>query len=69
MVICDERVAAQPRGWFAIPGAYAVSRLDFFGRRHVSAMFLMVYLFPAIVVAIPLFVHSLPWWRPGSSCS
>jgi multiple sugar transport system permease protein len=40
----------------AIPGAYAVSRLDFFGRRHVSAMFLMVYLFPAIVIAIPLFV-------------
>jgi multiple sugar transport system permease protein len=40
----------------AIPGAYAISRLDFFGRRHVSAMFLMVYLFPAIVIAIPLFV-------------
>jgi multiple sugar transport system permease protein len=40
----------------AIPGAYAVSRLEFFGRRHVSALFLMVYLFPAIVTAIPLFV-------------
>ncbi len=40
----------------AIPGAYAVSRLEFFGRRHVSALFLLVYLFPAIVIAIPLFV-------------
>jgi multiple sugar transport system permease protein len=40
----------------AIPGAYAVSRLEFFGRRQVSALFLMVYLFPAIVTAIPLFV-------------
>jgi multiple sugar transport system permease protein len=40
----------------AIPGAYAVSRLRFFGRRQISALFLMVYLFPAIVIAIPLFV-------------
>ena len=40
----------------AIPGAYAVSRLRFFGRRQISALFLMVYLFPAIVTAIPLFV-------------
>jgi len=40
----------------SIPGAYAVARLDFFGRRQVSALFLSVYLFPAIVLAIPLFV-------------
>jgi multiple sugar transport system permease protein len=40
----------------AIPGAYAVSRLEFFGRRQVSSLFLVVYLFPAIVLAIPLFV-------------
>ncbi|PSL51849.1 carbohydrate ABC transporter membrane protein 2 (CUT1 family) [Saccharothrix carnea] len=40
----------------AVPGAYAVSRLEFFGRRHVSALFLAVYLFPGIVLAIPLFV-------------
>jgi multiple sugar transport system permease protein len=40
----------------AIPGAYAVSRLPFFGRRQVSALFLAAYLFPAIVLAIPLFV-------------
>ncbi|MFE9203241.1 carbohydrate ABC transporter permease [Micromonospora sp. NPDC007230] len=40
----------------AIPGAYAVSRLRFFGRRQVHALFLAVYLFPSIVIAIPLFV-------------
>ncbi|MFG3577276.1 carbohydrate ABC transporter permease [Micromonospora chersina] len=40
----------------AIPGAYAVSRLRFFGRRQVNALFLAVYLFPSIVIAIPLFV-------------
>ena len=40
----------------AIPGAYAISRLQFFGRRKVSFMFLAVYLFPAILLAIPLFV-------------
>ena len=44
------------RCWSAIPGAYAVSRLRFFGRRQVSALFLAVYLFPAILLAIPLFV-------------
>ena len=40
----------------AIPGAYAISRLDFFGRRQVNILFLAVYLFPAILLAIPLFV-------------
>ena len=40
----------------AIPGAYAVSRLRFFGRRQVNFLFLAVYLFPSIVIAIPLFV-------------
>jgi multiple sugar transport system permease protein len=40
----------------AIPGAYAVARLEFFGRRQVSAVFLGVYFFPAILLAIPLFV-------------
>lgn len=40
----------------AIPGAYAVSRLEFFGRRQVNALFIATYLFPAIVLAIPLFV-------------
>ncbi|MGF1663361.1 MAG: carbohydrate ABC transporter permease [Kineosporiaceae bacterium] len=40
----------------AIPGAYAVSRVAFRGRRQVSALFLVVYLFPPLIMAIPLFV-------------
>jgi multiple sugar transport system permease protein len=40
----------------ALPGAYAVSRLEFFGRRQISALFLAVYLFPSILLAVPLFV-------------
>ena len=40
----------------AIPGSYAVSRLRFAGRRQVHFLFLAVYLFPSIVLAIPLFV-------------
>ncbi|TDE01985.1 carbohydrate ABC transporter permease [Jiangella asiatica] len=40
----------------ALPGAYAVSRLRFFGHRQVSALFLSVYLFPSILLAVPLFV-------------
>jgi multiple sugar transport system permease protein len=40
----------------SIPGAYAVSRLRFFGQRQVSVLFLAVYLFPSILLAVPLFV-------------
>lgn len=40
----------------AVPGAYAISRLKFFGSRHVSALFLAVYLFPSTLLAVPLFV-------------
>ncbi|WP_329458203.1 carbohydrate ABC transporter permease [Streptomyces sp. NBC_01497] len=40
----------------AVPGAYAISRLRFFGGRHVSALFLAVYLFPSTLLAVPLFV-------------
>ncbi|GIF38206.1 carbohydrate ABC transporter permease [Actinoplanes xinjiangensis] len=40
----------------SIPGAYAVARLRFFGRRQVHFLFLAVYLFPSILLAIPLFV-------------
>ena len=40
----------------AIPGAYAVSRLRFGGRRLISGLFLVVYLFPPMILAIPLFV-------------
>ena len=40
----------------SIPGAYAVARLRFVGRRKVHFLFLAVYLFPSILLAIPLFV-------------
>jgi len=40
----------------SIPGAYAVTRLRFAGRRQVHFLFLAVYLFPSILLAIPLFV-------------
>jgi multiple sugar transport system permease protein len=40
----------------SVLGAYAVARLDFFGRRKVHFLFLAVYLFPPILLAIPLFV-------------
>ncbi|MCW2882832.1 MAG: putative integral rane binding protein dependent transport protein [Sphaerisporangium sp.] len=40
----------------SVPGAYAVGRLKFFGGRQVSAVFLAVYLFPATLLAVPLFV-------------
>ncbi len=40
----------------SVPGAYAVSRLRFFGHRQISALFLAVYLFPSILLAVPLFV-------------
>jgi multiple sugar transport system permease protein len=41
---------------FAIPGSYAVSRLRFGGRNQISVLFLAVYLFPSILLAVPLFV-------------
>ncbi|QFU90890.1 carbohydrate ABC transporter permease [Amycolatopsis sp. YIM 10] len=40
----------------SIPGSYAVARLRFFGHRQVHFLFLAVYLFPAILLAVPLFV-------------
>ena len=40
----------------SITGAYAISRLNFFGRKQISAFFYAVYLFPPLVMAIPLFV-------------
>ena len=36
--------------------AYAAARLRFFGKRTINLMMVLVYLFPAIVMAIPLFV-------------
>ncbi|MGY1601334.1 carbohydrate ABC transporter permease [Geodermatophilus sp. SYSU D00815] len=41
---------------FAILGSYAIARLQFPGRRKVSVLFLAVYLFPSILLAVPLFV-------------
>lgn len=40
----------------AVPATYAITRLRFFARRQISALFLGVYLFPVIIIAIPLFV-------------
>lgn len=40
----------------SVPGAWAISRLKFFGSRQISAVFLAVYLFPATLLAVPLFV-------------
>ncbi|HEC24148.1 MAG TPA: carbohydrate ABC transporter permease [Chloroflexi bacterium] len=40
----------------AIPAAYAVTRLEFPGRDIFSWGILLIYLFPAIVIGIPLFV-------------
>lgn len=40
----------------SIPGSYAVARLRFLGRKQVHFLFLAVYLFPSILLAIPLFV-------------
>lgn len=40
----------------AIPGAYAVTRLSFRGKSSMSWGILLVYMFPAIVIGIPLFV-------------
>ena len=40
---------------FAIPAAYAVARLNFFGKNFLSTSILIIYLFPAIVLVIPLY--------------
>ncbi|MCK4598324.1 carbohydrate ABC transporter permease [Candidatus Bipolaricaulota bacterium] len=41
---------------FATLGAYAVARLRFRGRTFLSRGILLVYMFPAIAVAIPIYV-------------
>ena len=40
----------------SVLGAYAAVRLKFFGRDTINGLFLLVYLFPGIVLAVPLFV-------------
>jgi multiple sugar transport system permease protein len=39
-----------------ILAAYSAARLNFFGKRAVSFGMIMIYLFPVVVVSIPLFV-------------
>jgi multiple sugar transport system permease protein len=41
--------------FFAIPAAYAVARLNFFGKTFLSSSILIIYMFPAIVLVIPLY--------------
>jgi multiple sugar transport system permease protein len=40
----------------SVPAAYALARLDFRGKQWVSNIILLVYMFPSIVISIPLFV-------------
>lgn len=48
----------------AVPGAYAVTRLDFRLKNVMSWGILLVYMFPAIVIGIPLFVvYTKLGWR------
>lgn len=41
---------------FSVPASYALTRLRFAGRKKVSALFLAVYMFPSIIIAVPIFV-------------
>lgn len=41
---------------FSVLGAYAATRLKFFGKRTINASIFAIYMFPGIVMAIPLFV-------------
>ena len=40
---------------FAVPGAYAVARLNFPGRHFLSRSILLIYMVPMIVLVIPLY--------------
>lgn len=40
----------------SVPAAYASTRLDFKGRTLVGWLIMLVYMFPSIVISIPLFV-------------
>ena len=42
--------------FIAIPASYAISRLAFRGRQAMTWGILLIYLFPGIVISIPLFV-------------
>ena len=41
---------------FAIPGAYAVARLQFKGRAIFSRSILLIYMVPMIVLALPIYI-------------
>ncbi|ADD07412.1 ABC-type transport system permease protein (probable substrate sugar) (plasmid) [Natrialba magadii ATCC 43099] len=40
----------------AIPAAYAVSRYEFHGRRYIANLSVLIYMFPLILLGIPLFI-------------
>lgn len=40
----------------AILGAYAITRLNFRGRNTLSIGILLIYIFPSVIIAVPLFV-------------
>ena len=50
---------------FAIPAAYAVARLNFFGKTFLSTSILIIYMFPAIVLVIPLYTVCLLYTSPS----
>ncbi|WP_425037900.1 carbohydrate ABC transporter permease [Primorskyibacter sp. S187A] len=41
---------------FSIPGAYAVARLQFSGRKAFSRSILLIYMVPMIVLALPIYI-------------
>ena len=48
---------------FAIPAAYAIARLNFFGKTFLSTSILIIYMFPAIVLAVSYTHLTLPTKR------
>jgi multiple sugar transport system permease protein len=40
----------------SVPASYALTRMKFSGGRQISAAFIAVYMFPQIIIAVPVFV-------------
>ncbi|WP_062069751.1 carbohydrate ABC transporter permease [Demequina sediminicola] len=40
----------------AIPASYAMTRMRFAGSKKIGALFIAVYMFPQIIIAVPVFV-------------
>lgn len=40
----------------SIPASYAMTRIRFVGKGRISALFIAVYMFPQIIIAVPVFV-------------